>query len=1802
MAAPPAIAKVVASGTTPDGQLRATLMLSPSGKLSATQLSQWPSLMLAAMLARCWQVQLRVAVVWVAPGGPDCPTTYQQAIHLAEAEPPVAATAVWAKQAWNDREAPTWLDTLWQRGFRVATRLAGPKDAIWESLSHSLERSNGGGALKAGTLGRLKSSAPIQPPKIEAGRSSEPVEKSVPDGASGITINAVVPSRQSDLAFLLESERALELCATTQWAHGDILSCFAEEIACAEKAREPRETDKLGGTHTSEDLISLWNDTSERFKVARNSVEDRYKLICGSSVVVPEAAHAPWAIDPNSVGGRDRLDIVGALPGPINSHVAANQPEDSSNSAEHKDFLKAQALDEKIASQRFYAVQGSPALSRLFGLTFDLHIERRALEGAIPAKDRPPVGSDLTAYLLIAVDDTDLPSPDDVPKVWTIAKYRRAPRHFLPASRFELGMHPGEEPHPDLSQFDGVLVLGQQIKTSQAKVSRFLLTSLDVPAATEAAIDRRRRGAAKAPDPVMVPDKRVLVSLARRPIEWARKTLATAGLVLLDRGRLEQSVSQFAARTVHERAKQPDAIVLDANDLTIGYRVDVAVRLKSRATVRTVAQAPVSMKWHTLMARRIEHGTSGPFAVNVRKTTAALMASGAGEETPEWRETLDDAVLSLPVRMVVTSNDKVNPQADAFVEEMVAIWTGEPMAAHCAGSQEAKVTTMDIGAGERVTLPTRSSNPRRCPPPLRFGWPYRFGVRAVYAGGISLPLSEAKSRYDAIGIDSIKGRLTLPPYPADDAQSVRRFLRHERVDAPFLLMHADIALRANGEMGFERGSHAVLRSADDFAYRRRGAPIKTQRIFVPPSVDTHFAALHGVFDRVREKSPPQGLPNVRFDAARGGFPFVTAKTIEGINGESFDSPRRISTDKNLQGDIVYVEGGAHRPIPYYPDPAVSAYAVGVRYTGTDTYLHGKAFTVGVYANGAAYPNCQPLVLRIERNLSKPRRDARPRLDEVLSRSRGGAPRPSVTQGVEVSVMLAPGDDFEIDVWCIPSEKQLAKLFAVVESIGVLALARSRTRPGLKDLPAAEALLKALEQLLPTPLCDTIEKCIDEYGGWFNPSDKDVKWGDDGVGGLIAPGHHVLLAIAKALHDTLESRPLDEIAAVQTLRATHATLRPLAMPQFEPFGAPRALRACRNFDEQTSQGAGATPADAGSAAAATSAALAVPTVLASAAPSTGSPLTTQANFRAASTITTVPHEYHLMGDLRIDLATTGAFELRARTAFPTSATFDDRYRGRSARDRRIGAWPNQGRDLTTEEVFGFCVEPDGTVTLPRSEITLLRVEDLPAPVPGRPEAEADGRWPLRLENLTAGETTTSLGTVKARHIFPDRKARRLDIRVLARARHETLMRTASKEAHNGRWLRSSKDPVAPLDDKSPTVSVWLPSDVRPAEPIAHTPIPAFVWRPTAGDSKSRVALVRIPLGRGWFSSGEEERLGIVVWPPNLFELAPQDLASDQVGIDGYQPRQMKLPDFMDDDLGPAGRFITRWGSDPTHPPAELPPSTPLRTFVDPSAFRDLWPDTRLGFEASIAKHVDMPVRTGASTAADLDKVGAQATMKVSLVTYAPRFDIETEQWYVDAAIEHPYEAQPFLRLGLVRYQAHATTDRQVSFAVTQWVQLLPRRDVHVATTSTSAGKHKTVEVTVEGLAMPTEISQAAGTGIRTAMKMRLVREYTSDAGIRCRQVVLQTAEMKQTVEQIGSGFEFRGQRTTWTESFELHDANATLDRSQGATYFVYVEEREDYLPATYENEPVTAAVAQGRADDASLARIEAGPRFSACVAL
>src|SRR5262249_2496868 len=118
--------------------------------------------------------------------------------------------------------------------------------------------------------------------------------------------------------------------------------------------------------------------------------------------------------------------------------------------------------------------------------------------------------------------------------------------------------------------------------------------------------------------------------------------------------------------------------------------------------------------------------------------------------------------------------------------------------------------------------------------------------------------------------------------------------------------------------------------------------------------------------------------------------------------------------------------------------------------------------------------------------------------------------------------------------------------------------------------------------------------------------------------------------------------------------------------------------------------------------------------------------------------------------------------------------------------------------------------------------------------------------------------------------------------------------------------------------------------------------------------SRTVIVRIPIARPWFSSGEDERLGIVLWPPAFFSQCPDMFQNDEIWCKGgckdeqgiaTQGRLMKLRNFQDEDLGPGGKFITRWGGDPTRFPAErLASSGPLPSgrpsLMPASAFLDL----------------------------------------------------------------------------------------------------------------------------------------------------------------------------------------------------------------------------------------------------------------------
>lgn len=1763
-----AIAKVIAAGSAGDDWLRATILLTPSYPAdSADSLARWPSQMIN-WLRHKKILRLQVQPVTYTGAEGNCAALPSNAIQPIDAE--VAAM----ESTWGTGADAKWVDELWAEFFE-----AKKDPQTWATLARVIDFSSRGEALAPGGSG-MKAEDGANP-KIGVG---EVRKTQVAANDKGATLEWILPSRQTELSLLLEYKRALELCDSAKYAHEPSEDVVSREIDCTKIARS-----------ASSGLADLFDAARKQYKQAHDHAESLYsQKPCG-----PLNVQASSASNPNWLGTAGREEIEHKLRDPLDSYQAANQPQHyEEKEGKENPYTPADKL-----SQVYYALQASPTLSRLFGLALDVRFRAEALRTMLQTQSELADGGH---FLYLAMGDDSVCRNALSCRIYTLAKYRKdsLPQHFWPASRAEVGL--GRTPDPqrlfELAQYDGVMVAGRRVDTPPSgSVGRFELSTLDVHSASEAMLDRRE---------LILTDEELKhqctsASPAQRPAAIARKTHLTAGLVILDRGRQQQAVAQFAARVAHQNHMAGSALVLDADDLTIGYRIDVGVPLRA---------AKPLYAWRGLMARNMKHGTSGGrHAQRLAAIARGLFLENAPGNSIDpdmsWRRCLEDGSLALPARLIPRA-ESVDAQVpvDAFVEEAIGTWTGEPMSVPCAGKRDEKVKLYGLPTGCVVTPPTRQRDSERRSPALRFGVPYRVGLRPVYPGGISVPLKVATNLYDSerTAHFPLGGSLTIPPVPplpnTEEPQQVanvppirrrdqlRRFLRHERIDAPFLLLPEHLALYSNRPMEYERAAHAVIRTVRGRT-RDRERPVGTQRVFVVPGVSQAFAAMHGVFDKTSEARPADGLASrrfgrygVRFDAEGGGFPVVMSSYIVGFNGVPYVSSRRISEpgEKAEGGELVYAMAGSSiRKEHYYPDPAASAYVIGVRVAGSSEYLGGAPCIISAYGSGYRYPDARPLVLTIQRAPAKQRRSVAFSLEDVLSWPKLGsnsrvsgnaAGAVRIPGSVEALLSLAPGDDFEVDVWCVPESGDLAKRFAVIESVGALAIARARTNGNFSP-PTRQQVCDVLKRMLPALVCEEVDKCLPDTGSADDPL-RDWNEGCGGPGGLPAPGPESLVAIARALYAALIKRPLDEIAAVRTLRATHATDQPLSAPELVIE-------------------------------------------------STDDPLPTLSRIPG---LQDERNAYTVTGEVLIHLPTTGCIEIRADMASPSSDKLDDMRRGRSLRDRRFGIWPtlDNGSRASAERIFGFDVSATGDVSLPKIDVVLYRLDDIPLPVPEKkpatenpgPDNKNDSVDSILLHELFKLRGRDSkLGSGKPTFQFSDGLARLLCLRVTAYARHGDQMRTANAPAQNGKWLRDGHPlPPEASSTHSAYVPAWLLANVRPAEPVTRTPVPGFVWT-TYPDEKrlgeitrrvKRRSVIRIPLVRPWFSSGEDERLGIVVWPPGLFTQDPDQLADDQVIVPprpGQElGRLMNLKEFQDEDLGPGGKFITRWGGDPIREPA--PAVSQRRTFIPAWAFVDAREDTGTGFKVELVSNVKMPVRITDDGAPDEnDQANIPLTLEVSLLTYRPKFDVNEELWYVDLTLEHEREAEPFVRLGLVRYQPHAPARLQVSYPVTQWTQLLPRRLAQVTKSKCA------VTIRVEGLAtapapMDVKEDDASSIGERPSvsrMIVRIIREFSPERGIPTRRVITE-AHLEPHIDDPETAEAYRA---VWEKELPFTPDKAE-DARERPKYFVILEEREARLPATYLNEPVSPEMAMGRkCDDGGLSDdvlVESGARFFARIEL
>jgi hypothetical protein len=192
-------------------------------------------------------------------------------------------------------------------------------------------------------------------------------------------------------------------------------------------------------------------------------------------------------------------------------------------------------------------------------------------------------------------------------------------------------------------------------------------------------------------------------------------------------------------------------------------------------------------------------------------------------------------------------------------------------------------------------------------------------------------------------------------------------------------------------------------------------------------------------------------------------------------------------------------------------------------------------------------------------------------------------------------------------------------------------------------------------------------------------------------------------------------------------------------------------------------------------------------------------------------------------------------------------------------------------------------------------------------------------------------------------------------------------------------------------------VDVPSSARPATPKVLYVVPTFGWeRQETTTLKSSVRFgygLRVYLDRPWYSSGDNELLGVLLWP----ESTP-------------------APDYPTREKYKA--FFTQWGNDPIWASGNLE-AVPL------------WGD----FQGT--------AQVGAAlTLAETDQV-------FDVAGYEVHFDPDRKLWYCDVTLFNQTVYSPFIRLALARYQPHSIEGVELSHAVlADYAQLAPNRSALV----------------------------------------------------------------------------------------------------------------------------------------------------------
>ena len=634
-----------------------------------------------------------------------------------------------------------------------------------------------------------------------------------------------------------------------------------------------------------------------------------------------------------------------------------------------------------FARGKLAGIQAHASLAKYLGLIIDLELSEDQLQrllGSGYPTDGTPVLCQITAELTGATA-TLAGEP-----LYPTACLFEPGRVFRPATRQEAG-GPAQPAMP----FRGGLLDLSARDANQQPV--FELLSLDWAATLHSVIN--------ATVSILL---RIQNGVIPRFADVSLPEMRARGLALVDRSRRAQALRQMAEQAVDESLPPDLPNLFTADELVVGYRVDVG-------PVRNLADPP-------------------PLAASWRSLTGRIVRYDDFRSNDPWRKPFLDRDHGTIRTSIATRNIAAEGQPQLIVgtaPETLFTWQGESLAVRSRLPEEPEEIRLDplcaLPVGLEYDLP--QGNAQALTPALRFGRSYYVGVRLVYANGGGLTLEQAAERYAAgEGVLGAAGGGAF------------RFLRYESIKGPDVHVAPDDPLARHADPSRRPGelpTTLVVRSGGNNQRR-------VDRFLVPLRTTFDFCELHGLFDRSSSNTPRGAFRRFRRDR-EGGFPRI----VDAVDGGNRSVPRcsilALDTD------------GIDSAAPYYPDPMARNCRFAFVRSKRLPLFYDRPVTTSFWKQGEDARAAEPIRLRL---VAAARRDET-RLGTLRARR--------VYLGAErinqVEISLAPAEEVELWIWCPPDADDARELLWLAdETDGVLA--------SVKQSPAFHEWLEESGAVLP----------------------------------------------------------------------------------------------------------------------------------------------------------------------------------------------------------------------------------------------------------------------------------------------------------------------------------------------------------------------------------------------------------------------------------------------------------------------------------------------------------------------------------------------------------------------------------------------------------------------------------------------------------------------------------------------------------------------------------------------------------------